>query len=111
MLRVCYLILVTGMRQTEGGDEVKLLLKSGVLNDVQKGLNLTDQQFAEYIGVSRSQLWRAKMPPNDKRFSLGQDFIAKLLSHFPEKCFDDFFFLDCVSHACDDETSAAKEVI
>lgn len=80
---------------------MKVLLKSDILDDLRHGMKLTDQGFAKFLGVSRSQLWRAKLPPNDKRFSLGQDFIAKVLSAFPEHTFEDIFFLDQVSHSCD----------
>lgn len=80
---------------------MRVLLKPGVLEKLQKDLDLKEQEFAEYISVSRSHLWRAKLPPSDKRFSLGQDLIAKLLNAFPNKKFEDIFFLEQVSHACD----------
>ncbi|MGZ0050183.1 hypothetical protein [Brevibacillus gelatini] len=80
---------------------MRVLLKPGVLDNLQTELKLTDQEFAEFIGVSRSQLWRAKLPPHDKRFSLGQDFIAKILNAFSSNTFEDIFFLDQVSHECD----------
>lgn len=85
---------------------MKVLLKSGVLDQLQKDLNMTDQEFSDYIGVSRSQLWRAKLPANDKRFSLGQDFIAKTLNAFQELTFEQIFFLDDVSHTCDKTNTA-----
>lgn len=80
---------------------MKVLLRSGVLDDVQKEMNLTDQQFAEFIGISRSQLWRAKMPASDKRFSLGNDFVAAVLNALEGKKFEELFFLGDVSHECD----------
>ncbi|MBG9943898.1 hypothetical protein ABE237_15665 [Brevibacillus formosus] len=80
---------------------MKVLLKPGVLDDLRHKLKFTDKRFAEFIGVSRSQLWRAKLPPSDKRFSLGEDFIAKVLSAFPDHTFEDIFFLDDLSHLCD----------
>jgi hypothetical protein len=85
---------------------VRVLLKPGVLDELQHEMKMTDQEFAEYVGVSRSQLWRAKLPPTDKRFSLGQDFIAKVLAAFPSHVFEDIFFLDRVSHECDKEVPA-----
>lgn len=79
---------------------MKVLLKKDVLNKIQEDLKMTDQEFADYIGVSRSQLWRANMSPKDKRFSLGNEFVASVLSTFQEKKFEDLFFLGSVSHEC-----------
>lgn len=84
---------------------MRVLLKTDILDALQKELGMTDQEFADYIGISRSQLWRAKMPPRDKRFSLGQDFIAKTLSRFPQHTFEDIFFLEHMSHACDENSA------
>lgn len=84
---------------------MKVLLKTDVLDTLQKELEMTDQEFADYIGISRSQLWRAKRSPRDKRFSLGQDFIAKTLGRFPEHAFEDIFFLEHVSHECDENSA------
>lgn len=75
-------------------------LKPGILDQLQKSLRMTDQEFSDHIGISRSQLWRVKMDPKDKRFSLGKDLISKLLIAFPSYTFEDLFFLDQVSHAC-----------
>jgi transcriptional regulator with XRE-family HTH domain len=80
---------------------MKVLLKGETLIEAQHALNMTDQEFAEYLGISRSTLWRAKLPSEDKRFTLSQDFIACVLDRFPDKKFDDFFFLGNLSHACD----------
>lgn len=85
---------------------MKVLLKPGILNDLKKQANMSEQEFAIYIGVSRSQLWRVKLPPSDKRFSLGQDFIAKILKKFPKLSFEDIFFLEKMSHECDSKRSA-----
>jgi hypothetical protein len=90
---------------------MKVFLRQDILESLQKELDMKDQEFADYIGVSRSQLWRAKMPPNDKRFSLGQDFIAKVLNSFPTYTFEQLFFLDEVSHVCDNKDPSVKEVI
>jgi hypothetical protein len=90
----------------KGGKKMRVLLKPGVLDDLQHEMMMTDQEFAEFIGVSRSQLWRAKRPPTDKRFSLGLDFIAKVLASFPSRTFEDIFFLDNLSHVCDKEIPA-----
>lgn len=79
---------------------MKVVLKSNVLEQLQQLKNMTDQEFADFIGISRSQLWRARLNPADRRFSLGQDFIAKIMRAFPEMTFEDLFFLNHVSHAC-----------
>lgn len=89
---------------------MRVLMKPGVLDGVQKKLNMTDKEFATHIGVSRSQLWRAKLQPDDKRFSLGQDFIAKTCLSL-NKQFDDVFFLDSSSHVCYSGESVSKEVV
>ncbi|BAH44554.1 hypothetical protein BBR47_35770 [Brevibacillus brevis NBRC 100599] len=83
-----------------------VILKPGVLDNLRNDMKMNDQEFSEFIGVSRSQLWRAKLPAVDKRFSLGKDFIAKVLAAFPNRTFEDIFFLDKVSHVCDKEISA-----
>jgi DNA-binding XRE family transcriptional regulator len=91
---------------------LKVLIKPDVLNTLQASLKKTDQEFADHIGVSRSSLWRAKLPVSDERFSLGQDVIAKVLNSFSDKSFEDLFFLDKVSHDCDkNEIPTEKEVV
>ncbi|MHA6484514.1 hypothetical protein ACX1C1_21690 [Paenibacillus sp. strain BS8-2] len=81
---------------------MKILLIPGALEAIQNENGMTDQEFAEYIGISRSQLWRILLPKDDKRFSLGQDVIAKLLQRFPNRKFEELFFLDLLSHECDE---------
>lgn len=100
------------MSETESGCiNLKVLIKPDVLESLQSSLKMNDQEFADHIGVSRSSLWRAKLPANDDRFSLGQDVIAKVLSSFSDKSFDELFFLEKMSRECDDEkTSSEKEV-
>ncbi|MDU4696418.1 MAG: hypothetical protein E6Y08_11420 [Paenibacillus sp.] len=88
--------------------------KPGEIEKLQKEKNMTDQEFADYLGTSRSSLWRAKLPLGDERFSCGQDVMAKILMMFPEKKFEDLFFLDQVSHECYEnisETSEREEAI
>ncbi|CAH1202926.1 hypothetical protein PAECIP111891_02147 [Paenibacillus allorhizoplanae] len=84
---------------------MKVILKPGVLENLQKELNMNDQEFADHIGVSRSHLWRAKMPISDKRFSLGQDFIARVLNTFSGFTFEEIFFLNQLSQDCDSSDS------
>ncbi|KMZ40393.1 hypothetical protein AC624_04540 [Bacillus sp. FJAT-27238] len=50
------------------------------------------------IGISRSQLCRAKLLDIDKGFSLGKDFIAKVLAAFQNRTFD-YFSWDKVSNS------------
>lgn len=47
----------------------------------------TDQEFADYLGVSRSQLWRIKT----ERCSAGPVFIEKVLKAFPDTSMSDIF--------------------
>lgn len=92
---------------------MRIVPKPGELEKLQKEREMTDQEFADFIGTSRSSLWRAKLPPEDNRFSLGQDVMAKILKKFPAKSFEDLFFLDQVSHECyiDKTTSPNTEVV
>jgi transcriptional regulator with XRE-family HTH domain len=75
------------------------LLRTEALDNIQKELGLNEQDFAEHLDISRAQLWRARLNPEDKRFSLGQDFIAKILDKL-KRPFEEIFFLDQVSQAC-----------
>lgn len=84
---------------------MRFILKPEVLEKIQFDLKMNDQEFADYIGVSRTSLWRARLPANDKSHSLGQGVIAKILNRFPEMTFEELFFLDYVSHECDNKTA------
>lgn len=56
----------------------------------------TDTELAAKIGVSVTQLWRAKLPSTDPRHNApGTAFIAGVLSAF-DGPFERFFFLDSV---------------
>jgi hypothetical protein len=79
---------------------MKVSLRHKVLSNIQQTRKMTDQEFSCFLGISRSQLWRSQLPTDDKRFSLGQDFIAKVLKALPEYSFEDIFFLNNVSHGC-----------
>ncbi|MGO4953067.1 hypothetical protein [Paenibacillus sp. DRB1-1] len=72
----------------------------GVLQQLQDTVDMTDEKFAEYLETSRSSLWRAKLPVDDSRFSLGQDVMAKILKKFPEMKFEELFFLVKLSQGC-----------
>jgi hypothetical protein len=54
----------------------------------------TDSKIAAEIGVSVTQLWRARLPINDPRYnSPGSNFIAGVLKTF-DGPFERFFFLE-----------------
>lgn len=73
----------------------KIKLRVDVLNQLQKEHNLTNTELAEKMGISRSRLWRAKLPETHPEYcSPGEDFITGALDAFPELSFDDLFFLD-----------------
>lgn len=56
----------------------------------------TDTKLGAAIGVSSTQIWRAKLPPDDPRHnSPGSDFIAGTLAYFKAP-FERFFFLEQV---------------
>ena len=54
----------------------------------------TDAALADQIGVSPSQVWRAKLPIDDERHnSPGAQFIAGVLGCFGSN-FEQFFFVE-----------------
>ncbi len=71
--------------------KVKELLKASIEKDIP-----SDTQLAEAIGVSRTQMYRAKLPKTDPQYNApGPNFIAGVLGFFGGK-FEDFFFLEDV---------------
>lgn len=59
---------------------------------------LSDAQLADAMGISTTQLWRARLPEHDPRHNdPGPDFIAGALTVFPNKKFEDLFFLRVAS--------------
>jgi DNA-binding XRE family transcriptional regulator len=66
-----------------------ILLKKDIFKNLQESCGKQeDTSMAEFLGVSRSTVWRirtGKMQP-------GPDFIAAVLNKFPEKRFEDVFF-------------------
>lgn len=69
--------------------KVKELMKAQIDNDIS-----TDAALAKCIGVSPSQVWRAKLPPDDDRHNApGVQFIAGVLGAF-DCNFEKFFFVD-----------------
>lgn len=65
------------------------------LENEQKNRELSnDTQMAALIGVSQTQLWRAKLPVSDPRHnSPGPSFIAGVIRAFGGP-FEKYFFLD-----------------
>lgn len=54
----------------------------------------TDADLARTIGVSPSQVWRAKLPPDDDRHNApGVQFIAGVLGAF-DSTFEEFFYVE-----------------
>ena len=55
---------------------------------------LKDNELAKKMNISTTQLWRVRLPDEDPRHNdPGQDFVAGALKAFPEKRFEDLFFL------------------
>lgn len=60
----------------------------------------TDAALAKLIGVSPSQVWRAKLPPDDERHNApGVQFIAGVLGAFDGSPFEKFFFVERIEEA------------
>ena len=77
---------------------MKIRLNVELLEDLQKKNLWSDSELARQIGISRSRLWRAKLPMHHKEYcSPGETLIMGILQTFPNKKFDDFFFLE---HMC-----------
>ncbi|MBN6186358.1 hypothetical protein P4S93_16435 [Aneurinibacillus thermoaerophilus] len=76
---------------------MKLKLRVDVLEKLQQEKGWTDTQLAKQIGISRSRLWRAKLPEDHLEYcSPGENLITGVLAAFPDKKFDDLFFLEKV---------------
>jgi transcriptional regulator with XRE-family HTH domain len=69
-------------------------VKIDALEKLQRDYSLNDTELAIKIGIDRTQLWRLKTD----RSVPGEDFIAKILTAFPDKKFEDLFFLKKMSH-------------
>jgi transcriptional regulator with XRE-family HTH domain len=78
-------------------NSAKIVLNIQKLESLQKERNWTDTELAKRLGISRSRLWRAKLPKDHPHYcSPGESFIAGVLKTFPEVNFDEIFFLDNV---------------
>ncbi|BAU28986.1 hypothetical protein DFP93_103166 [Aneurinibacillus soli] len=74
---------------------MKIRLRVEVLEGLQKQEKWTDTELAKQMGISRSRLWRAKLPVDHVEYcSPGESLIAGALKAFPDKGFYDLFFLD-----------------
>lgn len=71
---------------------IKLNVKA--FDNAAKSRGWTDVELAKEMGISTTQLWRVRLPEEDPRHNdPGKDFIAGALRAFPEKKFDELFFL------------------
>lgn len=67
-------------------------LRTEIFDDITKGL--TDLEISKKMGISTTQLWRVRLPDNDPRHNdPGTDFIAGALRAFPDRKFEELFFL------------------
>jgi transcriptional regulator with XRE-family HTH domain len=74
---------------------LKIKLRVDVLERLQTEKKWTDTELAKQMGISRSRLWRAKLPESHSEYcSPGESLIIGVLKAFPERKFDDLFFLD-----------------
>jgi len=67
---------------------VKEFMKAAIDHGIEN-----DTELAATIGVSTTQIWRAKLPVDDPRYNApGSTFIAGVIAAFGP--FDKFFFLE-----------------
>ena len=66
-------------------------IRPGALEKLQG--KRTDSDYADFIGIDRTMLWRIKTGRNKP----GQEFIARVLAAHPDKLFEEIFFLDHTS--------------
>ncbi|TQK41924.1 hypothetical protein FB479_11625 [Brevibacillus sp. AG162] len=76
--------------------KVTVRLNVKALEKEQEKLRVNDTQLAAMIGVSVTQIWRAKLPVEDHRHnSPGPTFIAGVINAFGGP-FEKYFFLQKV---------------
>ncbi|MEG6521092.1 hypothetical protein [Desulfotomaculum sp. 1211_IL3151] len=69
-------------------------LKVTEFNKVAKSKYKNDLELAAAMGISTTQLWRARLPDNDPRHNdPGKEFVAGTLKALPCMKFEDLFFL------------------
>lgn len=72
---------------------IRLRVKALMTAQIERGIP-SDALLAVVLGVSSSQVWRAKLSPNDERHNApGNHFIAGVLDAFDEP-FEKFFYLE-----------------
>ncbi|GAA0179067.1 hypothetical protein SH2C18_20120 [Clostridium sediminicola] len=54
--------------------------------------DMTEEQMAKKLDISRSHLWRIKK----KCSAVGQGFIMKFKNVYPKESLDDYFFVETV---------------
>lgn len=75
-------------------DKPKIRLRAEVLYALQNEKDWNDTKLASKMGVSRSRLWRARLPEtHPEHCSIGESFIVGAMTLFPESRFEDLFFL------------------
>lgn len=68
----------------------KELMKAQIDADIK-----SDKELARLIGVSPTQVWRAKLKPTDPQYNApGPKFIAGILSLFEGEKFERFFYIE-----------------
>ncbi|MED4083911.1 hypothetical protein P4637_03415 [Halalkalibacterium halodurans] len=74
---------------------MKLKLNVEAFNSAQKEMGLNNSELARKMNISRSRLWRAKLPQDHPYYCYpGEDFITGTLMVFRDKKFDELFFLE-----------------
>ncbi len=74
-------------------------LKMDVFNELTKAL--TDIKLSKMMSISRTQLWRVRLPDSDPRHNdPGIDFVVGALIAFPHKTFEDLFSLNEPLRGC-----------
>ncbi len=69
------------------GPEIKL--KPGVLDNLERELDINKTGLTVFTGLSTSQIYRVRTGKS----KVGVDFIAGLLNADPSKKFEDFFVI------------------
>ncbi|MGP3787191.1 MULTISPECIES: hypothetical protein [unclassified Paenibacillus] len=68
---------------------VKELMKAQIDKDIT-----SDRELAELLNVNPTQVWRTKLPVDDKRNNApGNQFIAGVMEVFGGR-FDDYFYIE-----------------
>lgn len=86
---------------------MKIKLKIEILEKLQNEKKWTDTELSKQMGISRSRLWRAKLPETHEEYcSPGESFILGTMLAFPEKKFEDLFFLKRVCSRLNEKVTA-----